>query len=404
MKISDNARGQFRKYAIVASTIVLIGVSLVLIVDADTSRVVRFFSKLTLFTVATGIAISLMVTKLLGKQRARLALASVVVFALLLFVTFFAAEAVTRFVFRDITTTGDNTSYFARHWRGESPPVLNHWGFREREFSSKPVSGTYRIAIVGDSFTYGQGIAVEDRFSNILEHQLNRDGRRYEVLNFGRPGAETVDHVQILRDVVLDIEPDFVLLQWFVNDVEGRDSERPRAWRLIPSDTLGAFLHRHSALYYLLNQEWIKFQRRVGLTESYQTYMERQFKDPQTEASREANAALSTFFKICRNRGIAVGVVLFPTLSKHLGKAYPFAFLLNRVLKMCNEQGVICLDLRKVFASVSPPSRLWANRLDSHPGPLANRLAAESILRTFERVWAAQRKPGVGHLSTSKLN
>ena len=34
------------------------------------------------------------------------------------------------------------------------------------------------VLVLGDSFTFGQGIAEEDRFSNRLEHLLNRNGPR----------------------------------------------------------------------------------------------------------------------------------------------------------------------------------------------------------------------------------
>jgi hypothetical protein len=375
-------------------------VLLVLALDADMPRVVRFLAKLTFFLAATIIGASFLLVRLLGKKRTRLALMGITVFGLSMLATLLAAEFVTRIVFHDIGTTADNTSYFAERWRQTHPSNLNHWGFREKEFSLKPPSDTYRIAVVGDSFTYGQGISVKDRFSNILEQRLNGNGGRYEVLNFGRPGTETVDHVEILRDVVLDAEPNYVLLQWFINDVDGNSSDRPRPWRLIPSDTLSAFLHRHSALYYLVNQEWVKFQRRVGLIESYRAYMERRFQDPRSESSREARAVLNTFFQICKDRRIPVGVVLFPTLARNATGGYPFEFLMDRVLATCRTQEVTCLDLRDVYAAIPSPSSLWANRFDSHPGPLANSLAAEAMLKTFESVWARQSQRNITFLQS----
>jgi hypothetical protein len=49
--------------------------------------------------------------------------------------------------------------------------------------------------------------------TNILEEQLNRDEGKYEVLNFGRKGANTIDHIEFLRDAVIPLRPDFVLLR-----------------------------------------------------------------------------------------------------------------------------------------------------------------------------------------------
>lgn len=141
-----------------------------------------------------------------------------------------------RFIFRDVTTTVDNESYFAKRWH--KTVRYNTWGFRERDFDLVKPEGVYRIAVIGDSITYGQGIEERDRFTNLLEKQLNNENGNggYEVLNFGRPGAETIDHLDFLNDPVLSTDPDFVLLQWYTNDVESRDkSERTRPLELIPS-------------------------------------------------------------------------------------------------------------------------------------------------------------------------
>jgi lysophospholipase L1-like esterase len=98
----------------------------------------------------------------------------------------------------------------------------NSWGFREQEFEMSKPRGVYRIAVIGDSFTYGQGIPEEDRFTELMEKFLNDQMKKYEVLNFGRGGAQTVDEVATLRNIVLRMNPDFILLQWFVNDFEGK--------------------------------------------------------------------------------------------------------------------------------------------------------------------------------------
>ena len=214
---------------------------------------------------------------------------------------------------------------------------------------------------------------------------------------FARPDAvaETIDHVAILRDFALPLAPDYVLLQWFVNDVEGHDkSGRPTFYRLVPSDFLTGYLHRHSVLYYLINDKWKTLQVKLGLVDTYEAYMVRRFRDPNSESSRAANDALEEFLHESTAAGIRVGVVAFPQLAETEGlvENYPLGFLMDRVLETCREQQIICLDLRPVFAPVSPASKLWANRLDGHPGRLANEMAAEAILRTFATEWLVQQR------------
>ena len=297
------------------------------------------------------------------------------------------AEFVVRWAFRDVTSTSDNSSYFARRW--QRTLRKNSYGFRERDFTLAKPHGIYRVAIIGDSITYGQGIQEQDRFSNLIEKELtHQNGKRgYEVLNFGQPGAETIDHLEILASPVLEAEPDFILLQWFTNDVEGHDkSERPRASRVIPVDRIASRLQGNSALFYLLNQQWITIQHKMGWFShgSYTDYMLKRFGDPNSVSSIAAKESLLSFIAMCKQRQIALGIVLFS--SPYYGGS-TLDFLTDRVLQLCREENVGCLDLRSTFFPYRSGQQLFVNPLDVHPSPFANRLATERIITAFGDVW-----------------
>ena len=87
-----------------------------------------------------------------------------------------ASEYATRYILRDITTTGDNGSYFAKQWRfqqfGRGNTKYNSWRRRECEFDRVAPENTYRIVVIGDSITYGQGIPEEERFTNRLAYEM----------------------------------------------------------------------------------------------------------------------------------------------------------------------------------------------------------------------------------------
>jgi lysophospholipase L1-like esterase len=298
------------------------------------------------------------------------------------------AEFAVRFIHRDITTTGDNKSYFAKKWYREHPPTVNALGFREKEIPEKRAE-IYRIAIIGDSLTYGQGIPEDARFSNLLRSSLNITGESFEVFNFGRPGAETHHHRQILTEAVLAQEPDFILLQWFVNDVEISHAERGATAPLIPWRRLNKVLQQRSALYYLINRQFASLQRSLGHTENYVENMKRRFGDPSTlESTTAANELVRLIGTIAEN-DIPVGIVLFPLLVdvQEDPAAYPLGFLIDRVLVTCSEHEIVCLDLRQVFAPVTPTSDLWVNRYDKHPSAVANKLALDAIRERFSPIW-----------------
>jgi hypothetical protein len=183
---------------------------------------------------------------------------------LTLAISAFAAEYATRIVFRDVTTSSDNGGFFSRRWYRTDPVHENAAGFRGREFTAAKPPGVYRIAVVGDSFTYGNGVRQQDRYSDLLQARLPS---HIEVLNFGTAGANTPEHLATVSKLLPEVHPDFVLLQWYVNDVEDDDSAgRPRSSPLMPIRAWHNWLNDHSALYTIANMQWAETQVALGWT------------------------------------------------------------------------------------------------------------------------------------------
>ncbi len=69
---------------------------------------------------------------------------------------------------------------------------VNREGFRGREISAQKPAGTFRIFLLGDSFTFGLGVENDETYAAVLEAGLNEDARngpRYEVINGGVRGT-----------------------------------------------------------------------------------------------------------------------------------------------------------------------------------------------------------------------
>ena len=82
--------------------------------------------------------------------------------------------------------------------------------------------GTFRIVGIGDSWTFGHGVADDETFLAVLGARLNGDGARrpFEVVNTGVPGYNTAMEVEVLADRGLAYEPDVVVLQYCANDLD----------------------------------------------------------------------------------------------------------------------------------------------------------------------------------------
>ena len=309
-------------------------------------------------------------------------------FLITITVSLVLAEAMTRFIFRDVTTSGDASGFFTRRWYSGDVVHLNALGFRERPFSLDKPAGTYRIVVVGDSFTYGNGVRQQDRYSDVLGTKLPE---HFEVLNFGMGGANTPEHRNLIARLLPEVHPDFVLLQWYVNDTEDDDTTgRPFFRPLMPIRRVHRLLNDSSALYTVANMQWTETQVALGMTESYVDYLQRRVGDPNSRDAQIDRRLLLELIALCRGANVPLGIVLFPdTAGSDLGRGYPFAYLHERVLDICREQNLVCLDLRSAFSQVRDHRTLWASRLDHHPGALANEIAAAKIFETYAKEWAA---------------
>jgi hypothetical protein len=274
------------------------------------------------------------------------------------------------------------------------PGGLNSLGFSEREVSLDKPPGIYRIAILGDSLSISAPRG--QRFGDVIVSRLNASPSRsvtYESVSFGRTGVDTNVETEILQRDVWRVKPDFILLEFYVNDLENGDhSDRPEAYPLIPGDTAPARwlrnLTEHTLLRRMLEEESQALQDRLGISESYPAYMYRRFGDPDDVHWQSAASELRDFIRECHNHRTPLAIALFPHLSAGLpAGAYEFQELYDQVLSLCRQEGVPCVDLRSTYAPYRDYVSLWVTRFDPHPNALAHRLAGERLVEVLGRVW-----------------
>jgi len=101
---------------------------------------------------------------------------------------------------------------------------INSRGLRDREHALAKPAGTYRIAILGDSYAEAKQVARERTFWWILTERLAScgfaPGKTIETVNFGVSGYGTAHELLMLQNRVWQYQPDMVLLAFFPgNDV-----------------------------------------------------------------------------------------------------------------------------------------------------------------------------------------
>lgn len=96
---------------------------------------------------------------------------------------------------------------------------INSIGLRDQEYGEKGPN-TFRILMLGDSYTEGDGVESNETFSKVLEARLNSEKRplRYEVINAGVGSYSPLLEYLYLKREGLRLDPDLVILNLDMSD------------------------------------------------------------------------------------------------------------------------------------------------------------------------------------------
>ena len=153
---------------------------------------------------------------------------------------------------------------------------INSLGLRGAECSVAKPPGTFRILVLGDSFTFGYGVREEESYAQVLERLLNRQAgaTRYEVLNAGVIGFNTFSEWHYLKKTGMAFQPDLVLVGFVAGTYMGGSSgsdlyanlfyqdvpEDVPAVEIVPNPGFFARLKEHLFLYHTARVAYWKWQ------------------------------------------------------------------------------------------------------------------------------------------------
>lgn len=158
--------------------------------------------------------------------------------------------------------TGSSLLPGASGWQrdeGEAWVQINDAGLRDRERPLEKPPGTFRIAVLGDSYTMAAQVDVDAAWWAVMERELSRcpalDGLEVDAMNFGVAGFGTAQQYQLLRKRVWPFEPDFVLLGF----LSGNDI----------TDNSFALSRNPMRPYFLLRDGRLRLQDRFTQSDAY---------------------------------------------------------------------------------------------------------------------------------------
>jgi hypothetical protein len=194
-------------------------------------------------------------------------------------------------------------------WLFRISPVhlaVNADGYRGPRRAKSKTDHTYRILLLGDSYTFGQAVNERDTISAQLERILRTcGGRRVEVLNFGVPGLNIEEVLNHYRHFAGQWSHDLALYLPCKNDLDGPLCRSNRRYEILDSKAVQSL----NQYFYMSRLVYISYLMAAAANEP---------SDPSTLArlqSAEAGLVGET-----RRRGASLGIVM---LGDPLLKQFP---------------------------------------------------------------------------------
>jgi hypothetical protein len=128
---------------------------------------------------------------------------------------------------------------FARKNEYEVEIQINSKGLRDREIPYEKEKDTFRILLLGDSFSAARQVPLRFTWHKIIERKLNEHPgvhKKVEIINSGVPGYGTTQELLYYQYEGYKYNPDLILIEVYHNDIselyprplqERRNEEKP---------------------------------------------------------------------------------------------------------------------------------------------------------------------------------
>lgn len=259
------------------------------------------------------------------------------------------------------------------------PARINSLGFRGPEFA--PKQSATRVLALGDSYTFGSGVADEETFS----HQIQRiSGERFSVINAGVPGWGVFQMQIRLHQALASVQPKFVLVTIPELDVYRQPLDPAATRSAVRMQRFKNAIRRYSRLITLTwrfaEGKYLEWSNRATLNSV----------SPAPQGTTGSSAAgepqgPSTLFKSLwqldrarilemRDRAAAQGARLI--VAGWPQRTRDTEYFLSQIAAL-NQEGIIGVDLSRSLGDYSEASFIIAG--DGHPSPLGHATAARQL-------------------------
>ena len=246
--------------------------------------------------------------------------------------------------------------------------INNAQGFRDDDFTLQARPGTLRVALLGDSLAFGQGVKQHDIAPALLEPLLTkRAGCPVEVYNFALGGFNAEQEANQLEKTVWNYRPDLVLVWYSMTDIENMaDGRRAGIYNQTP----------------WISPRWARLSRLAGLlnhrlsqvtNKRFQDFNNTYY-DPQGKNWKDLQTLWRSMAQSAQTHKTPLMLFVHPTMGST--DNYPQIKEAQQVVAGAQAAGLTAFDLLPAFAGYAGQA-LTVHPSDQHPNEIAHRLTAE---------------------------
>ncbi len=232
----------------------------------------------------------------------------------------------------------------------------NSQGLRDKEYSLEKTANTFRVAVIGGSFTVPAGVEIDQAFHSILENRLNQEfpDLNYEFINFAVSGYRINNKIATLKQKALEYKPDLIL---FVLDGSQFTEDDEKEFK--PKSEKNHFFQ--SFTYKLISK--------IKLFKNDKKHQE--FLDDHLTGLNDFDLALQDLNQIGKNYNVPICIVV-------LDHDYSHYELSGEIKKLVEKNNLYYSNTIPAFKDTDLRD-LTIYKIDIHPNAEANRIFTDAI-------------------------
>lgn len=247
---------------------------------------------------------------------------------------------------------------------------INSRGFRDVEHPQQKAPGTTRLALLGDSVTFGWGVPYGQRYSELIAQRWNEASpNKFELICTGHGNYNSRQEYSILSDYLANDNLDGVIQFWYINDAEPLPHHRDAPW----------YSHFYTAIFFWSKADLL--QRRLGGRQNYVDYYRGLYEDG-APGLTDFKQALAQTGAWTSERKIPWVFVVMPEFHD-FSDGGPFAGVYEYAKKAAADAGAIVIDVTPDFKGQDPRT-IWVAPNDVHPNAKGHAIVADAVARKLD--------------------